>query len=137
MEKIIIYLLLAVLFLTTSSSATTTPLDILTVPAFGPADTGSSVDSSIVLESGAEYRIVVTGTFQFKTGVDWGYADAQYRMGAGKVYNDVFKSIEIDGEIIGADISDIANQALGQYYWISPNFPKTISSSCSKITSLI
>jgi uncharacterized repeat protein (TIGR01451 family) len=109
MKKIIIYLLLAVLFLTTSSSATTTPLDTLTVPAFGPADTGSSVDSSIVLESGTEYRIVVTGTFQFKTGVDWGYADAQYRMGAGKVYSDVFKSIEIDGEIIGADISDVAN----------------------------
>ncbi len=109
MKKIIIYLLLAVLFLTTSSSATTTPLDTLTVPAFGPAGTGSSVDSSIVLESGAEYRIVVTGTFQFKTGVDWGYADAQYRMGAGKVYSQAFNSIEFDGERVSADTSDVVN----------------------------
>lgn len=115
MKKIIIYLLLAVLFLTTSSSATTTPLDTLTAPAFGPADTGSSVDSSIVLESGAEYRIVVTGTFQFKTGVDWGYADAQYRMGSGKVYSQAFNSIEFDGERFSADISDVTTHTYTFY----------------------
>ncbi len=97
------------LFLAAPASATTALLETLTVPAFGPAGSGSSVESSIFLENDAEYSIVITGTFQFKTGVDWGYADAQYRMGAGKVYSDVFKSIEIDGEIIGADISDVAN----------------------------
>ncbi|MDD5616358.1 MAG: BatD family protein [Candidatus Methanoperedens sp.] len=109
MKKNIIYLLFAVLFLTTSSSATSAPLDTLTIPAFGPASTGSSVESSIVLENGAEYSIVVTGTFQFKTGVDWGYADAQYRMGAGKVYNQAFNSIEFDGQRVSADMSDVTN----------------------------
>ena len=109
MKKIIIYLLLAVLFSTTLSSATATPLDTLTVYAFGPAGTGSSVESSIVLENGAEYRIVVTGTFQFKTGVDWGYADAQYRMGAGRIYNQAFNSMEIEGERVSADVRDVAN----------------------------
>lgn len=109
MKKIIIFLLFALLFLTTSFSATAAPLDSLTVSAFGPADTGSSVETSIVLENGAEYSIIVTGTFQYKTGVDWAYADAQYRMGAGKVYSQPFKSIEIDRETIGADMSDVAN----------------------------
>ena len=109
MKKIIIYLLLAVLFLTTSSSATAAPLDTISVPAFGPAAIGSSVETSIVLENDAEYSIVVTGTFQFKTGVDWGYADAQYRMGAGKVYSQAFNSIEFDGESISADTSDVVN----------------------------
>ncbi len=109
MKKIIIYILFALLFLTTSSSATAAPLDTLTVYAFGPASTGSSVESSIFLENGAEYSIVVTGTFQFKTGVDWGYADAQYRMGAGKVYSQSFNSIEFDGERISADTSDVVN----------------------------
>ncbi|MDP2768155.1 MAG: hypothetical protein Q8O41_12040 [Candidatus Methanoperedens sp.] len=109
MKKIILHLLVAMLFLAAPASATTALLETLTVPAFGPAGSGSSVESSIFLENDAEYSIVITGTFQFKTGVDWGYADAQYRMGAGKVYSDVFKSIEIDGEIIGADISDVAN----------------------------
>src|SRR3972149_12067489 len=109
MKKIIIYLLLAVLFSTTLSSATATPLDTLTVYAFGPAGTGSSVESSIVLENGAEYRIVVTGTFQFKTGVDWVYADAQYRMAAGRIYNQAFNSMEIEGERVSADVRDVAN----------------------------
>jgi len=109
MKKSIIYLLIAVLFLTTSSSEIATPLDTLIVPAFGPAGTGTSADSSIVLDKGAEYRIVVSGTFQFKTGVDWGYADAQYRMGAGKVYSQAFNSIEFDGERVSSDTSDVAN----------------------------
>ncbi len=109
MKKYILFILLAVLFLTTSSSATSAPLDTLTIPAFGPASTGSSVESSIILENGAEYSIVVTGTFQFKTGVDWGYADAQYRMGAGKVYNQAFNAIEIDGERVSADAGDVTN----------------------------
>ena len=109
MKKIFIYLLFALLFLTTSSSATAAPLDTLTVYAFGPASTGSSVESSIVIENGSEYSIIVIGIFQFRTGVDWGYADAQYRMGAGKVYNQAFNSIEFDGERISADTSDVAN----------------------------
>lgn len=106
MKKFILFILLAVMFL--AAPAVAAPLDTLTVPAFGPASTGSSVESSIVLENGAEYSIVVTGTFQFKTGVDWGYADAQYRMGAGKVYSAPFKSIEFDGEQMSADVSDVA-----------------------------
>lgn len=109
MKKSILFILLAVLFLTMSSSATTAPLDTLTVSAFGPATIGSSAESSIILENGAEYSIIVTGTFQFKTGVDWSYADAQYRMGAGKVYSQAFNSIEIDGQRVSADLSDVAN----------------------------
>ncbi len=106
MKKNILLILLVLLFLAAPAAAAS--LDTLTVPAFGPASTGSSVESSIVLENGAEYSIIVTGTFQFKTGVDWGYADAQYRMGAGKVYSYPFKSIEFDGDRVSADISDIA-----------------------------
>lgn len=111
MKKIIIfiYLLLAALFLANPVSATPMPLDTLTVPAFGSKPIGSSVESSIVLDNGAEYGIVITGTFQFKTGVDWSYADAQYRMGAGKVYSQPFNSIEIDGERVSSDTSDVAN----------------------------
>lgn len=84
-------------------------LDTLTVPAFGPKDTGASVNSSIALESGSGYKIVVSGTYQFKVGADWGYADAQYRMGAGKSYNQPFNSIEFDGERVKANIDDVAN----------------------------
>jgi len=101
--------LVVVLFLTTPASATAAPLDTLTVLAFGPAAIGSSVNSSIVLENGAEYSIVVTGTFQYKKGVDWSYADAQYRMGAGKVYNQAFNSIEFDGQRVSSDMSDVVN----------------------------
>jgi len=103
-------LILSVTFLfLTSASAGNAALDTLNVPAFGPKDAGSYVDSSIILESGAEYKIVVSGTYQFKVGVDWGYADAQYRMGAGRIYNQPFNSLEIDGERPGADASDVAN----------------------------
>jgi len=109
MKKSILFLVIALLFLTTSSSAIAEPLDSLTVYAFGPASTGSSMESTIVLENGAEYSIIVTGTFQFKTGMDWSYADAQYRMGAGKVYSQAFNSIEFDGERVSSDTSDVAN----------------------------
>lgn len=115
MKKIIFHLLLAVLFLAAPAPAAAAPLDTLTVLAFGPASTGSSVESSIILDSGAEYSIVVTGTFQFKTGVDWSYADAQYRMGAGKVYSQAFKSIEFDGEGVSADVSDVATHTYTFY----------------------
>ncbi len=113
MKKIILYILLAALFL--AAPAIAAPLDTLSVPAFGPASTGSSVESSIILESGAEYSIVVTGTFKFKTGVDWGYADAQYRMGSGKVYSEPFNSIEFNGERISADVSDVATHTYTFY----------------------
>jgi uncharacterized repeat protein (TIGR01451 family) len=112
MKKLI---MLALLFIITPAVASAAPLDTLTVPAFGPASTGSSVESSIVLENEAEYSIVVTGTFQFKTGVDWGYADAQYRMGAGKVYSEPFNSIEFDGERVSADVSDVATHTYTFY----------------------
>lgn len=102
-------LLLLALFLFALPASAEEPLDTLSIPAFGPRDTGTSVDSSIVLETGVDYRIVVSGTYQFKVGVDWGYADAQYRMGAGKVYNQPFPSIEFDGERVSADQKDIAN----------------------------
>ena len=115
MENHNIVILLVLLFITISGRVDAAPLDTLMVPAFGPAATGSSVDSSIVLENGAEYRIVVSGTFQFKTGVDWGYADAQYRMGAGKVYSQSFKSIEFDGESVTADTGDAATHTYTFY----------------------
>ncbi len=73
------------------------------------------MESSIVLENGAEYSIVVSGTFQFKTGVDWSYADAQYRMGAGKVYSQDFKSIEFDSERVTADTGDVATHTYTFY----------------------
>ncbi len=131
MKKIIFHILLAGLFLAAPAAAA--PLDTLTVPAFGPAGTGSSVDSSIVLESGAEYSIVVTGTFQFKTGVDWGYADAQYRMGAGKVYTQTFNSIEFDGERVSADIGDAATHT---YTFYRKGSGKKIKFSIYDITTL-
>ena len=90
-------------------SATEEPLDVFNVPAFGPDDTGTSVYSSIVLENDVMYRIVVSGTYQFKLGVDWSYADAQYRMGAGKKYTQEFNSIEFDGVLVSAEIYDIDN----------------------------
>ncbi len=109
MKNLILRILVAVLFLAVPALADNAALDTLNVPAFGQKDTGSYVNSSIVLESGAEYSIVISGTFQFKTGVDWGYADAQYRMGAGRNYNQPFNSIEFDGERLSADVSDIAS----------------------------
>lgn len=104
----ILILSVTFLFLTPASEGNAA-LDTFNVPAFGPKDTGSYVDSSIILESGAEYKIAVSGTYQFKVGADWGYADAQYRMGAGRIYNQPFNSIEIDGERPDADASDVAN----------------------------
>lgn len=113
---ILVFAALAVaIFFVTLASAQDAALDTFNVPAFGPKDTGSSVNSSVVLESGAEYKIIASGTYQFKTGVDWGYADAQYRMGAGRNYNQTFKSIEFDGERLGADISDIDNHTYTFY----------------------
>lgn len=98
-----------------TASAQDAALDTLNVPAFGPKDTGSSVNSSVVLESDSEYKIVVSGTYQFKTGVDWGYADAQYRIGAGRNYNQQFNSIEFDGGRLSADVSDIVNHTYTFY----------------------
>lgn len=133
MKKYIVLILLAALFLATPAPASSAALDMLTVPAFGPVSTGSSVESSIVLENGAEYSIVITGTFQFKTGVDWGYADAQYRMGAGKVYSAPFKSIEFDGEQMSADISDVATHT---YTFYRKGSGKKIKFSIYDITTL-
>ncbi len=90
-------------------SAQYAAIDTFNVPAFGPKDTGSSVNSSVVLENDSEYKIVVSGTYQFKAGADWGYADAQYRMGAGRNYNQPSNSIEFDGERLNSDSSDLAN----------------------------
>lgn len=108
-------LVIAILAGTGAASARDAALDTFNVPAFGPKDTGSSVNSSVVLENDSEYKIVVSGTYQFKAGVDWGYADAQYRMGAGRNYNQPFNSIEFDGERLGADTSDIANHTYTFY----------------------
>ncbi len=109
MKKLVFAALVLAFLVIIPASSQDAALDTFNVPAFGQKDTGAYADSSIVLESGAEYKIVVSGTYQFKAGVDWGYADAQYRMGAGRNYNQTFKSIEFDGERPGADISDIAN----------------------------
>ncbi|MFZ3059609.1 MAG: NEW3 domain-containing protein [Candidatus Methanoperedens sp.] len=109
LKKYNLLILLVVFFFiipTSPASAQDAALDTFNVPAFGPKDTGSSVNSSVILESDSEYKIVVSGTFQFKAGADWAYADAQYRMGAGRNYNQQFNSIEFDGERPGADISD-------------------------------
>ncbi len=111
----IFMLMLVALFFIMPASAEDVTLDTFNVPAFGPRDTGSSVNSSVVLENDSEYKIVVLGTYQFKVGADWGYADAQYRMGSGRNYNQPFKSIEIDGERLGADTSDIANHTYTFY----------------------
>ncbi len=111
----IFMLMLVAFFFITPASAEDAALDTFNVPAFGPRDTGSSVNSSVVLENDSEYKIVVSGTYQFKVGADWGYADAQYRMGAGRNYNQPFNSIEIDGERPGADTSDIANHTYTFY----------------------
>lgn len=130
MKKIILYILLGALFF--AAPATAAPLDTLSVPAFGPATSGSSVESSIILENGAEYSIVVSGTFQFKTGVDWGYADAQYRMGAGRVYSEPFNSIEFDDVRVTADTADVPNHT---YTFIRTGRGRTIKFSIYDITT--
>jgi uncharacterized repeat protein (TIGR01451 family) len=113
----LLILLVAFFFIIPASpaSARYAALDTFNVPAFGPKDTGASVNSSAVLESDSEYMIIVSGTYQFKTGVDWGYADAQYRMGAGRNYNQPFNSIEFDGGRLSADVSDITNHTYTFY----------------------
>ncbi len=113
--KIYVIILLAALFFIAPASAQNAALDTFNVPAFGPKDTGVSVNSSVVLDSDTEYRIVVLGTYQFKVGADWGYADAQYRLGAGRNYNQPFNSIEFDGERLSADESDTANHTYAFY----------------------
>lgn len=103
------------LLLGMSVSANGVPLDTIEIPAFGPQDTGSSVYSSVVLETDCEYKIVVSGVYQFRVGTDWGYADAQYRMGAGHKYTQRFNSIEFDGERVDADVSDVENHTYTFY----------------------
>ena len=91
------------------------PLDTLEVPAFGPRDTGASAYSPVILEKDCEYKIVVSGVYQFRVDTDWGYADAQYRMGAGHKYAQRFNSIEFDGERDNADVSDVENHTYTFY----------------------
>jgi uncharacterized repeat protein (TIGR01451 family) len=113
LKKYNLLILLAAFFFIIPASAAA--LDTFNVPAFGPKDAGTSVNSSAVLETDSEYKIVVSGIYQFKTGVDWGYADAQYRMGAGRIYNQPFNSIEFDGMRLSADVSDIVNHTYTFY----------------------
>ena len=91
------------------------PLDTIRIPASGQKDTGSSVESSIILEKDCEYRIVVSGTFQFRTNANWGWADAQYRMGKGNAYTQTFGSIEFNGEQASAAVSDVGNHTYTYY----------------------
>jgi len=99
-----------------SASAADSPLDTVQVDALGPKDTGSSVESSIILEKDSEYCIVVSGVFQFRRDVDWGRADAQFRMGSGNVYTHRFNSIEFNGELVDAAISDVENHTYTFYH---------------------
>jgi len=92
------------------------PLDTILVHALGPKDTGSSVESSIILEKDREYRIVVSGVFQFRRDVDWGWADAQFRMGRGNAYTQEFNSIEFNGEPAVAAVSNIENHTYTFYH---------------------
>ena len=106
----------AILLIASPTSASNDPpLDTIQVTAFGPKETGSSVESSIILEKDCEYRIVVSGTFQFRTDVDWGWADAQYRMGKGGAYTQAFSSIEFNGERVSAAVSDVENHTYTFY----------------------
>jgi len=99
-----------------ASASTDPPLDTVQVYAFGPKDTGSSVESSIILEKDREYRIVVSGVFQFKRDVDWGWADAQFKMGQGNEYTYRSNSIEFNGEPVDAAISDVENHTYTFYH---------------------
>jgi uncharacterized repeat protein (TIGR01451 family) len=107
--------MLLILLATQASASTDPPLDTVQVYALGPKDTGSSVESSVVLEKDREYRIVVSGTFQFRRGVDWGWADAQFRMGKGDAYTQPFNSIEFNGERVSAAVSDVENHTYTYY----------------------
>ncbi len=110
----IIAILLTMLAMPASAS-TDPPLDTVQVYALGPKDTGSSVESSIILEKDREYRIVVSGVFQFRRDKDWGWADAQFRMGRGNAYDDPFNSIEFNGEPVEAAVSNIENHTYTYY----------------------
>lgn len=103
------------IMLTIASASTDPPLDTVQVYALGPKDTGSSVESSIILEKDREYRIVVSGVFQFRRDVDWGFADAGFRMGRGNVYTQPFNSIEFNGEPVEAAVSDVENHTYTFY----------------------
>jgi uncharacterized repeat protein (TIGR01451 family) len=111
--------IIAILLITSTASAasasTDPPLDTVQVYALGPKDTGSSVESSIVLEKDREYRIVVSGIFQFRRDVDWGFADAGFRMGGGNAYSQPFDSIEFNGEPVEAVVSDVENHTYTFY----------------------
>ncbi|MCK4811011.1 MAG: DUF11 domain-containing protein [Methanosarcinales archaeon] len=108
--------IIAILLITSTASASTDPpLDTVQVYALGPKDTGSSVESSIVLEKDREYRIVVSGIFQFRRDVDWGFADAGFRMGGGNAYSQPFNSIEFNGEPVEAAVSNIENHTYTYY----------------------
>ena len=106
---------LLLIMLTIASASTDPPLDTAQVYAFGPKDTGASVESSIVLEKDREYRIVVSGVFQFRRDVDWGWADSGFRMGKGNAYTQPFNSIEFNGERESAAVSDIENHTYTYY----------------------
>ena len=108
-------ILLLIILVTQVSASTDPPLDTIQVYAFGPKDTGSSVESSIILEKDREYRIVVSGVFQFRRDVDWGYADAGFRMGKGNAYTYPFNSIEFNGEPVEAAVSDVKNHTYTYY----------------------
>jgi uncharacterized repeat protein (TIGR01451 family) len=109
-------LLLIVSMTPASAAASNDPLlDTIHVHALGPKDTGSSVESSIILETDCEYRIVVSGTFQFRTDVEWGWADAQYQMSKGNAYTYPFNSIEFNGERASAAVSDVGNNTYTFY----------------------
>ncbi len=108
-------ILLLIILVTQVSASTDSPLDTVQVYAFGQKDTGASVESSIILEKDREYRIVVSGVFQFKRNVDWGFADARFRMGRGNAYSDPFNSIEFNGEPVEAAVSDVENHTYTYY----------------------
>ena len=103
------------ILLTIASASTDPPLDTVQVYALGPKHTGSPVESSILLEKDREYRIVVSGVFQFRRDVDWGWADAGFRMGKGNAYTQPFNSIEFNGERASAAVSDIENHTYTFY----------------------
>ncbi len=107
--------LLLIILATQVSASTDPPLDTIHVHALGPKDTGSSVESSIILEKDREYRIVVSGVFQFRRDVDWGWADAKFRMGGGNAYTQPFNSIEFNGEPVEAAASNIENHTYTYY----------------------
>ncbi len=111
----LISITLLLIMLTLASASTDPPLDTVQVYAFGPKDTGASVESSIVLEKDREYRIVVSGIYQFRSDKDWGWADAQFRMGRGNAYTEPFNAIEFNGERASAAVSDIENHTYTYY----------------------